>query len=74
MYTTSELPSYHSSHHKLGSTKEYIKTHAHDQLQVLTYLRTYSMVQSPSWEANWFAASQQIPRISRNPKVQYRTH
>ena len=22
---------------------------------------TYSMVQSPSWEANWFAASQEIP-------------
>ena len=32
------------------------------------------MVQSPSWEANRFAASQQIPRISRNPKVHYRTH
>ena len=39
-----------------------------------TYLLTYSMVQSPSWEANWFAVSQQIPRISRNPKVHYRTH
>ena len=35
---------------------------------------TYSVVQSPSWEANWFAASQEIPRISRNPKVHYRTH
>jgi len=23
-------------------------------------------VQSPSWKANWFAASQEIPRISRN--------
>jgi len=32
------------------------------------------MVQSPSWEANWFAASQEIPRISRNPNVHYRTH
>ena len=32
------------------------------------------MVQSPSWEANLFAASQEIPRISRNPKVHYRTH
>ena len=32
------------------------------------------MVQSPSWEANWFAASQEILRISRNPKVHYRTH
>jgi len=32
------------------------------------------MVQSPSSEANWFAASQETPRISRNPKVHYRTH
>ena len=40
----------------------------------LTYLLTYSMLQSPSWEANWFAASQEIPRISRNPKGHYRTH
>ena len=35
---------------------------------------TYSMVQSPSWEANWSAAGQEIPRISRNPKVHYRNH
>jgi hypothetical protein len=40
----------------------------------LACLLTYSMVQSPSWETNWFAASQEIPRISRNPKVHYRTH
>jgi len=39
-----------------------------------TYLLTYSMVQSPSWEANWFAASQEIPRFSRNLKVHYHTH
>ena len=32
------------------------------------------MVQGPSWEANWFAASQEIPCISQNPKVHYRTH
>jgi len=32
------------------------------------------MVQSRSWAANWFSASQEIPRISRNPKVHYRTH
>jgi len=30
---------------------------------LLTYLLTHSMVQSPSWEANWFAASREIPRI-----------
>ena len=34
----------------------------------------YSMVQSPSWEANWSAASQETPCISRNPKVHFRTH
>ena len=31
-------------------------------------------MQSSSWEANRFAASQEIPRISLNPKVHYRTH
>ena len=30
------------------------------------------MVQSPSWEANWFAVSQEMPCISWNPKVHYR--
>jgi len=39
-----------------------------------TYSLTHSMVQSPPWEANCFAASQEIPRIPRNPKVHYRTH
>ena len=40
---------------------------------LITYLLTHSTVQSP-WEGNWFAASQEIPRISRNPKVYYCTH
>jgi len=31
------------------------------------YLLPYSIVQSPFWEANWSAASQETPRISRNP-------
>ena len=39
-------------------------------LIVHTYLLTYSMVQSPSV----LAASQEIPRISRNPKVHHHTH
>ena len=35
---------------------------------LLTYLLTHSMVQSPSREANWFAASQEIPRIFMEPE------
>ena len=40
----------------------------------VVYILTYSTVQSPSWEANWLAASQEIPRILWNPKVHYRIH
>jgi len=35
---------------------------------------TYSIEQSSSWEANWFSASQEIPRILWKPKVHYRIH
>ena len=40
----------------------------------LTYLLTYSKEQSPYWEANLFASSQEIPRILCNPKVHYSSH
>ena len=40
------------------------KQEFHDQRVLrLQVLLTYSMVQSPSWGANWFAASQETPRI-----------
>ena len=54
----------------LSSTNSVYRLTGTDTLTLLTY----SMVQSYSWEANWFAASQEIPRISWNPKVHYRTH
>jgi hypothetical protein len=41
---------------------------------LFTYVLTYSMEQSLSWEVNWFSASQEIPRISWNPKVYYFIH
>jgi hypothetical protein len=51
--------------HQLNCAKLYV--------QIITYLLTYSMEQSPSWEANWSATSQEIPRILWNPKVHHRT-
>jgi len=39
-----------------------------------TYLLTYSMEQSPSWEANQFSTSQEIPCILWNSKVCYHIH
>ena len=41
---------------------------------LLSYLLTYFMGQSPSWEANRFSASHEIPCILWNPKVHYRIH
>jgi hypothetical protein len=40
----------------------------------ITYLLTYSMEQSTSWEANRFAASEEIPRILWNTKTHCRIH
>jgi len=51
-----------------------LPTRRHIPADLLTYLLTYSMEQGPSWEANWFAAGQEIPRILCNPKVPHRTH
>ena len=43
-------------------------------MYLCTYLRTYSMQQRPSWEANRFSASQEIPHILWNMKVHYPIH
>ena len=53
-------------------THTHTHTHTYIYIYIYIYIFTYSIVQSPSWEANWFAASQEIPRILWNPKVHYR--
>jgi len=40
----------------------------------MSYFFTYSMEKSPSWEANRFSMSQQIPHILWNLKVHHSTH
>jgi len=54
------------------------KPHQYGQLtyedteKISTYMiLTYSMQQSPSWEANWFSVSQEILHILWNPRVHY---
>jgi len=60
--------------YRISGDKVLAKPEGAKNLLSHTYLHTYSMVQSPPWEANWFAASQEIPRILWNPKVHYRPH
>jgi hypothetical protein len=40
----------------------------------ITYLLTYCMKQSPSWETNQFSTSQKIPCPVWNPKPHYRLY
>jgi len=45
-----------------------------DEALITPDIITYSTEQSPSWEANRFSASPEIPRILRNQKVYYRVY
>ena len=61
-------------HHGRRDVAEGLHLRQHHCVSLKYHLLTHSMVQSPSWEANWFPASQEIPRILWNPKVHHRTH
>jgi len=41
---------------------------------VFTYLLTYSIEQSPSWDTNLFSASEEIPHIFWHSNVQHRVY
>jgi len=45
------------------------QTIRHNIPVIVSYFLTYSIDQNPSWEANWFSASQKIHRILCNQKV-----
>ena len=47
---------------------------AYVSVTIYEHLLTYSMEQRPSWKANRFAVSQEIPHILWNQKVHYHVH
>ena len=51
------------------------RAHTHTHTYIHTHIHiTYSVEQSPSWEANRFAGSQEISHILWNPKTHYRSN
>ena len=50
------------------------RTHTHTHTHTHTYLLIHSMQHIPSWDANCFSASQEIPRTLWNPKVHHHIH
>jgi hypothetical protein len=70
--TSKDFTFYHQHHLKIYNTmgQSSIKDKLHSSINILIY----SVEQSPSWEANRFAASQEIPCILWNSKIHYRIH
>ena len=70
----------HSITHSLTHTHTHSLTHSHTHsfTHSLTHSHTHSlsrsMVHSPSWEANLFSTSQEIPRTLWNQKIPYHIH
>ena len=54
--------------------KRWVKSQLWEFTFLFIYLLTYSMEQSPSWEANRFSATQEIPHTVWNSKDHYCIH
>ena len=70
---TADLRNKYSGHIKIHDTKPAKCTNLFLRYLYYNYY-TYSMEQSPSWEANQFSAGQEILRILWNLKVHYHIH
>ena len=72
---TSDVSSYWCALQNLKECRSSVTPAFRHQATWLLPARTAcSAARHSPWKANWFAASQEIPRISRNPKVHYHTH
>jgi hypothetical protein len=68
------LPSSGNTGGSYGGRGELLYQAARRQKPDTYLLFTYSMQQSPSWEAKRFSASQEIPPVLWKPTVHYRIH
>ena len=72
--TLKQILNTQNSHSYCNETRNINWQYPHSYRAASWYLLNYCTVQSAFGEANWFEASQEIPRISRKPNVHFCTH